>query len=466
MKYIAIDIGSSFAKSAVLDLEKKKVSSFKKVAQPKRSGGGRRFEVDADGIFNGVRSVIDSYLDEYGDIAGILLSTQMHGFILANEDGSPICPYVSWQDERCLEHYDDRQTYLEHLESMISREEMKNNGVYLKPPLAACNLYTMLAQGLELPEGARFCTLGSYIILRLTGNNECHITNAAPCGLVDVAARRWNTELIRRFGFEGLSFPVLHSDLSPCGSYTYKGRSIPVYPDVGDQQTGALGSLAKPRSDLIANIATAAQLGYITDKFVPGPYEIRPFFENTYLYTISRLPGGRNMEVLINFFADIAAAVTGVPVETKEVFGAVDRTVDSLESCGITVNSSFFKTEEYDCGSIGGIYFDNLTMKHVISAFYEDVSNEFLKAANKLPAPLASIERMVFSGGVAARTPLLRRQVLDRLGINGTRPPVEDEVFIGHYRMALFVSGASDALLDNTGMVENADGGVNVEVEQ
>ena len=127
----------------------------------------------------------------------MIISTQMHGFVYSvpeKEDN-----YISWQDMRCMNKMPGKEkTYLQWMEEKITPKDMEDHGVYLKPSLGICNLYTLL-ENKELRRDGKLYTLGSYVIYALTGENVCHISNAAPLGLADVAHHCWNTKIINMF---------------------------------------------------------------------------------------------------------------------------------------------------------------------------------------------------------------------------------------------------------------------------
>lgn len=144
-----------------------------------------------------VKQLVDHYTKEYSDIEGLIISTQMHGFVYAIPEKEDM--YISWQDMRCMNRMSGaKKTYLQWMEEQITPQEMENHGVYLKPSLGICNLYTLLEENKELRRDGELHTLGSYVIYSLTGNNICHISNAAPLGLADVAHHCWNKEIIKQ----------------------------------------------------------------------------------------------------------------------------------------------------------------------------------------------------------------------------------------------------------------------------
>lgn len=443
MKYVAIDIGSSFIKSAILDVGALKIFGQEIVSMPPRfSNKPGRFEVDADLIFTAVRNLIDCYLDKFGrEIKGILFSTQMHGFVLTDEQGSPLTHYISWQDERSLDELPSGGiTYLQRLETIISREDMQEAGVYLKPPLALCNLYTLLNQGFVIPANTHFCTLGSYVIFRLTGRNVCHLTNAAPTGFANIVRQCWNDQIIDKIDGSRLIFPELSNSVERCADYRYKNQNVAVYPDIGDQQACVLGCMARPEEDVNINIGTAAQIAVIRRRFGSAYGEVRPFFDDCYLNTISRMPGGRNLDVLIGFLQDAGETVFDVALKKSAIWDRVIPLACRSGTKGLKVKTGFFKTMAADCGVITNINDSNMNIGTLFSAAFEDFASTYDAYITKLCQDRSTIKRIVFSGGVASKNPALLQEICRVTALKGVLPPMADEVFIGLFRLALLCS--------------------------
>lgn len=83
MKYIAIDIGSTYIKSALLDVEACSVEPIAKLPAPARtrSENPRHFEIPANAFVDMVRTLVAQGVGSAPETAGVLLSTQMHGFV-------------------------------------------------------------------------------------------------------------------------------------------------------------------------------------------------------------------------------------------------------------------------------------------------------------------------------------------------------------------------------------------------
>lgn len=190
----------------------------------------------------------------------VFISVQMHGYVLL-KDGSAVTNYISWRDERggnCTPAFTLTKEY----------------GVDIKPNLSRLSLQTQTAEYDE------FCTLGSYLVYRLTGKNVTHITDAAPSGFYNVCQREEEKVEFR--------LPKARYEVNVAGRYGL----TEIYTPVGDQQAAILGAVGNEFDGYILNLGTAAQLCCIADGFVSGEYESRPYFGGKTLCTVTRLVGG------------------------------------------------------------------------------------------------------------------------------------------------------------------------------
>lgn len=395
MVFAALDIGSTFIKSAVLDTDHLRVCGFEQIATPPNNASRlTRCEIDGEALFTSVQQALHHLLDQKPDVKGILVCTQMHGYILTDRRFRPVTPYVTWQDRASTEPGTDGLSTLERLQQAIPASMMDAAGVPLKANLAMCSL---LARG-KAPDDALFCTVGGYLLGRLSGEHVCHLQNAAPTGMTDVVRGAWQTQLIRHAGLDRLVFPRIISGLEPCGTATYRGIAYPLYPDFGDQQACVLGALVRTGPDLNVNIGTAGLISCITRLFERGLYETRPYFENRYLKTISGLSGGRRIDAL----ATRIAKVTGC--EKSEVWPIMT---------GAT---------------------DNDRWRQEILDVYADIGREYRQAGMRIGDSFA---RIAFSGGCAGRNPALRAAILRETGIPGATCALGADSMLGLLQLAL-----------------------------
>ena len=459
---LGIDIGSTFMKAAVFSSQREELLWTASLpAVERRPGTGRlHFEIDADKIFETIRSLISQALKHYPCNA-LLFSTQMHGFVYHTDSRKDT--YISWQDARCLEQMPGKSySYLEYLQKLIPEETLRDCGVPLKPSLGLCNLFTLLAEDTSCPRSGELFTLGSWLNHKLGGTNTCHITNAAPLGLANVRTRNWNRELIGLLGFDDIRLPVIAaSDFEICGEGRLDGNSFLLYPDYGDQQVSVLGAMPG-RKNAIINIATASQISLISSSFVPGNYESRPYFENRYLNTISNMPGGRNFAVLTNFLKECALVLCGRKLSTEDIWNAL-QDVYCPEGKGLEADILFYPTEhKADGGALKGILPDNLSVNGLFTAAYKNTADILEQALKKLAGQNVLPDQITFLGGVSWKNPALIKEIAVHLHMKYTKSVIPDEAFNGLYRLSLRVCGEISNLEDDRERHLHTEKGVNI----
>jgi sugar (pentulose or hexulose) kinase len=368
MAYVALDLGSTYTKIALISSQG--VLREKRLPIPPRlEHSSVRYEIDAEAYFSQMFSLLEEYALE--GTQGILLSTQMHGYVLTDAHFNPLTPYVSWQDQVGLR-------YLEALRQVIGAENVAPAGVPLKANLALCSLWGRMQEGFMLVQGARLCTLGGYLIGRLTSRHICHITNAAPTGLADVQQRGWNLLLQHKVGMEGLILPEIEVDLKPVGAW----KGIPVYPDLGDQQVCAAGAELTLDNCLHVSIGTAGLIGLLTQEWGCGAYENRPWImPGCWMRTVSGLPGGRDIAALKDEIAET------LPSSIPE--NDLWRLMATLSPDHLPAGSQV----QLEC----------------IKTFYHDMAQSYRRAADQMER---AITRLSFSGGCVAKNLELRQALL------------------------------------------------------
>ena len=381
-RYLALDLGSTYTKCALLD-ENGVLKSCQKASPPPIDGeDGARYEIDVDEYMRQAEELLMQMRDS--DTVGVLISTQMHGFVLADAKGRPLTPYISWQDRV-------GERNLPWISAALGREATRAAGVPLKANLALCALLGRVREGLRLPGNAWFHTLGGYLIFRLTGEHVCHMTNAAPTGLADVRAGGWNRALLRTAGLDGLALPRIECALAPVG----KWRGLAVYPDLGDQQACALGAQPGEEDALCVAMGTTGLMGILTRQWGQGEYENRPWLSpGIYLRTVSALPGGRDMEAVKRFVQSMAAAVMRQAPSDDAVWDFLCRIPEGHPG------------ESQSAWQIA-----RGTPAQFVLSLYEEVAEKYEKAAARMGI---QPRRLAFIGGVAAKNAALRSAILRR----------------------------------------------------
>lgn len=385
MSILALDLGGTLSKC--FRITNKGACEVRSCATlPNISADPLAYELDAEEYYQQVLDLLSSWTD---DAEALLVSTQMHGYVLTDHAFNPLSPYVSWRDRYSM-RAGKNGIVLDELRKRLSAIDITSLGVPIKSNIALSSLY---ARRELLPEAAQLNSLGGYLIGRLTGTWQCHITNAAPLGLLNVKQYVWRSDILQMAGLSNISLPALTAELKPVGEW----KGIEVYPDLGDQQVCALGA-GLEAGILHVNIGTAGLIGCLATDFTSGDYENRPWLDRGYLRTISGLPGGRHLEALVR--------VLEVKVGRK-VWNEMVNASGNVPG-GLPV-WDFEHPEEM----LSHLSF--LTPELAARWFYRDLAESYRRAAGQLKVPLRGV---AFSGGCVLKNPALRRAIQDALGVS------------------------------------------------
>ncbi len=384
---IVADFGTSFMKLATVDERTGEEIHARKLRTKAVTADGIRCEYDAKLFFESLRSYIESQAAEH-QVDAVLISAQMHGFVLKRN--GVFGNYISWQDKRSM--HDECHTF-DRLCETIPSEIMMRSGMRLKPEMALCNLRSILSAEkimkiADAKDTLELFTLGSYVTFMLTGKNVTHASAAVPTGLFDVETGKVNEVLLSLCGLQGLVLP----HVMPFGVAGYYGN-IPIYTEVGDH-TAVLAGADVGAGHLNMNMGTTSQVSCLAqgfhEDFYTKNYELRPYFDGRLVKVATKLQGGRSLQVLMDFFADTAEALTGIRPDAAAVWEYADALTLDLDT-PLEVKTGFFDTLLFPEGCIDGIRGDNLSIQTILSAAYRDIASTFLRMADELSPNVTTV---------------------------------------------------------------------------
>ncbi len=446
MEFIGLDLGTSFVKSAVLDLEGNAIRAIRKTKPADFLPNANPLvrELDVDRIVDCVADLIAERIDESVDVRGVVFSTQMHGFVLTDLAGNLLTDYVTWLDERATEPVPGgEETYLDLAVRRTDPGDVVKSGMRMKPGLPIGNLFHWMMH--NAPEGRIRChTLGDYVISKLTGSPSlCHPTNGAATGIMDLDKGSWNEGIVRSLGFENIEFPGIVEEGTCCGIFRLRGRDIPLYVAMGDHQCALLGAMIRPGTDISINIGTGSQLSILGDVPRYGDHETRPFFANRYLKSITHIPAGRALDVLVRFFLDAGKKVYGLRnVDEGEVWKNILESLNGMRRTDLKLDISFFKGSVLPYGgAISNINESNFYVEHLFLGAFRNMAENYRSLFPRISAGEDRLERIVVSGGVGRRSPLLRDLISEAFGLPVELSLCEEEALAGLFQVALKASG-------------------------
>ncbi len=447
MKFLALDLGTSFLKGAVLELEKAEIHHISRTPFPAPVTGlpARYIEVDPTAIVRVTQLLLDQLAAVAPDAVGIVITSQMHGIVLTDAHGKAISNVVTWQDQRILDPNDrGKGSYYDRLSEQISPATLAATGNGLKPSLPLCTLAWWADKG-QLPDGAIPASLPDYVLSKLSGSPAvCEPTMAASLGMLDLTTGDWHQGMLRELGLKRLSWPRVVDLGAPSYELTVGARRLPCYAPVGDHQCALVGALLQS-GELSLNISTGSQLSVIVPRFIPGLYETRPYFDAGYLQAITRIPAGRALNALVGLLTELAEA-EGYTVH--DPWATIAAAVEATPQTDMHMDVSFFASPVGERGEMANLSEENLQVGHLFRAAFQAMARNYQLCAERLAPPQPST-RLVFSGGLAQRFESLREEIATRFGLPYRTCPTSEDTLLGLLALARVAAGHTPNVADS-----------------
>ncbi|HEU5087089.1 MAG TPA: FGGY family carbohydrate kinase [Roseiflexaceae bacterium] len=449
MQFLGIDLGTSFVKGAVLDLDTLQLGHIQRTPFPAAEPGlaPGRHELAPHVVVQVVRQMLETLLPHASACGGIVMCTQMHSVVLVNDAGLPITSIATWLDQRALDRHPSGGTFLDVLTARIEPQTRARLGGELRPGLPIATLFRQAAEH-GLPAGAVPLAMADFALAQLCGAAPgVDPTNAAATGAMDVFSGDWSANALTATGLNILHWPAITSFTTPAGMYRSNGRELPCYRPVGDAQC-ALAGIGLAEGELSVNIATGSQVSLLQEKAALGDFQLRPFFDGRFLATISGIPAGRALNVLVGLLVELAAA-HGVPIDDPWPY--LLRAAEEAPDSELGVHLGFFGGAEGGQGAISHIRESNLSAGGLFRAAFRHMAASYRDAALRL-APDRAWERVVLSGGLARRSTLLRELIAAELKAPYRLGPAEDTLS-GLLALALVCAGRAADVAEASALV-------------
>jgi len=273
---LGIDIGTSGSRALLLD-EAGRTQSASADHKAFRSPQSGWAEQDPDDWWRAcqlaVRRVCEASGTQASAIQAIGLSGQMHGAVLVDAAGTVLRPAIIWCDQRT----DAECRWLERTVSESLLLELTSN-----PALTNFTLTKLLwirAHEPEIWSRVRHVLLPKdYIRWRLSGEHAIDAADASGTLMLDVAWRRWSTDLLDRVGIEVDVLPQVFESPEICARVSPDGAAAigvpagtPIVAGAGDQAAGAVGMGITRPGAVSATIGTSGVVFAATDRPITDP---------------------------------------------------------------------------------------------------------------------------------------------------------------------------------------------------
>ena len=430
MSYLAIDLGGSFIKLCLFDENQPNVPrELKKYPFPAfqpSSGLGFR-EVSPQLIFKFIAELIQQVLRAEDEIEGILFSSQMHGLLLCDALGNEQSPFISWQDRRALECVDGIRTF-ELMRQQVNPKWIKEigNEFTIFHPISKLDY---LSRRGKLSKGLYPVGLADWLIAKFCRQEPCmHPTQASSHGAYHLGLKNWHQPLIDSLGLSLLNWPKIVQKYQPIGMFQIDGMSIPCYPSIGDHQAALWGSDLKYR-ELSLNVATGAQVSLRVDQLIETNCQVRPYFGNSYLKTITHLPAGRVLNSFVKAFSEVATS-EGIALEKAWQY-FLDQELPN--SRGLRFEPNGFFAHFDSMSSIQGITEDNFAARTLFSGLVEGISKGF-ETAGKQVSQDSEVDAILITGGLAKNIGKIRKAFIENFK-KDFRIEKVDSTLLGIYKL-------------------------------
>jgi sugar (pentulose or hexulose) kinase len=430
MTLIGIDIGTSFIKGAVLDLDRLQLQNIQRLPFPDPLPGLPPLfrEYDPQAVLEAVSRLLKHILAEAGDCEGLVMCSQMHGLILTTDQGKPLSNMATWQDQRGLTpHPSGKGTYYDILSQQISLNERRQMGNELRPGLPVGLLFWLAERG-QLPgREAIPAALPDFILSNLCqALPVTEITNAMSHGLLNLETLQWHTDVIALLGLAGLHWPAIVPQGKVVGRLAVGDRAIPCYTPIGDYQAAMLGALLR-EGELSLNISTGSQASLLMPRLGFGDFQTRPFFDGRYLACITHIPAGWSLNLLVRLLSELAESQQ---VELADPWPYISQAAAAVPGTRLQVDLAFFTSSCGDHGQIANIHEDELTVGHLFRGAFQNMADNYYASALRL-SPERDWRRLVFSGGLAQKIPVLRELICDKFQVDYRMCPTSEDTLLG-----------------------------------
>ncbi len=207
------------------------------------------------------------------DIACVGFSGQMHGAVMLDRAGVVVRPALIWCDVRTQKQCDD-------LTQRLGRERLIE--LTCNPPLANFTLTKLLWTRENEPQNWRrvrsVMLPKDYVRFKLTGQSATDVADASGTLMLDVARRKWSTDVLNATEIDLSHLPALYESPEVCGEVSAEGAKASglaagtrVVAGAGDQAAGAVGMGIVTPGAVSATIGTSGVVFAATDKPVTDP---------------------------------------------------------------------------------------------------------------------------------------------------------------------------------------------------
>jgi xylulokinase len=269
---LGLDVGTGGTRAVIIDPSGRVLAAATEEHQPFASpqiGWAEQHPEDwwrASGV--AVRKALEQGGVRAEEISCVGFSGQMHGAVMLDSADAVVRPALIWCDVRT-------EPQCAELNKLIGSERLIQ--LTSNPALPNFTLTKLLWVREHEPENWRrvrhVMLPKDYVRFRLTGERAIDVADASGTLMLDVAHRRWSSEVLQAVEIDPSVLPALYESPDVCGKISAAGAAAtglaagtPVVAGAGDQAAGATGmGIVRPGA-VSATIGTSGVVFAATDR--------------------------------------------------------------------------------------------------------------------------------------------------------------------------------------------------------
>jgi xylulokinase len=274
---MGIDVGTGGTRAVIVDASGQILASVTEEHEPFASPHVGWAEQHPEDWWRAARIAIRKALQESKlrgeQISCVGFSGQMHGAVMLDAAGKAVRPALIWCDVRTQKQADE-------LTLQLGRERII--ALASNPALTNFTLTKLLWTRENEPDNWRrvrsVMLPKDYVRFKLTGQAATDVADASGTLMLDVAHRRWSSEMMRAAQIDESVLPALHESHEVCAEVCAVGadasglaRGTPVVAGAGDQAAGAVGMGIVAPGTVSATIGTSGVVFAATAQPVTDP---------------------------------------------------------------------------------------------------------------------------------------------------------------------------------------------------
>jgi sugar (pentulose or hexulose) kinase len=373
------------------------------------------------------------------------MCSQLHGLVLTGDQNRALSNAISWQDQRALQPLrGSGGTYFDEINQRLTAEERRQLGNEARPGVPLCYLFWLARNRLLPAEAFTAAALPDFVVANLCGTApRTEVTHAYGHGALDVETLDWHHGALGKLGLARVCWPAIVAQGTVVGAVRAGAGRLPVFAPVGDYQCSQVGAFLD-EGELSVNISTGSAVIQLARGCECGDFQTRPWFDGRYLKTITHIPGGRALDALVRLLTELAVAQGH---RLDDPWRYILAEAERAGRTDLRVDPAFYFGAMGDRGSLANVREENLAVGHLFRAAFEGMADNYERCALRI-APARDWTRLVFSGGVALKMPLLRRLIVERLGPAQRLAASEEDTLLGLLVLALHCAGAQQSVMD------------------